>query len=663
MGHDNNTADAPADAHELLTAADRAVIEAAAEADWFRAAPVSEAFRAQFSPDFLSFVFIPSQARQRLVQLFGTSSNTFALIAADWACAFAADALYLHDERSVSFATHVPLANGHAVEVSIAKSKRPDGLPWYLSYVPQVERLRLRRDVARQDAATVPSVPLTTAVSSPVLGAAHAVPTDALTGDVPTEAAASDTVASGQIAEVASTAKPVTRATSEGTFADSLPPVRPEALEAMRASEDYQLGPVPEALWSEVASAGGIFTDLVWVSQRWTEKLRSAAKAPIDVYALLNRDWAEALRTHTVRSYEGKLLFPVSILRSDGTTLVEVALKRDRAPEKPGSKPWFVCYVDDFAKQRVVAGHALTDWAYLGNMTELLDTLATIALPERWSFDDEQNEHARPILRSYLTYTFYRLQAEGKVLENREQGIAAFNTGLVDRTYEPLYACFSPSSLGEQWRFEAFCKAGSRQWGKKLVATFNPLPRRPQYFKRKEDLLFDTDRELRRDVDHILLDNINRLPRDFLLEEMRTSAEAPAVIGRAYTSQDPGERILAFDELREIIEDDPRIKRRLINRLDDAIELAQKRVDWNFKTAVPAFYPTKNTMSLLLPLDLTEDERPDVALVVELMESGAYIGQTILTMRMAYNNARLICRPDSDWLNTSLKLSDAETLA
>ena len=91
-----------------------------------------------------------------------------------------------------------------------------------------------------------------------------------------------------------------------------------------------------------------------------------------------------------------------------------------------------------------------------------------------------------------------------------------------------------------------------------------------------------------------------------------------------------------------------RIKRRLINRLDDAIELAQKRVEWNFKTAVPAFYPTKNTMSLLLPLDLTENEQPDVALVVELMESGAYIGQTILTMKMAYNNARLICRPDSD---------------
>ena len=70
---------------------------------------------------------------------------------------------------------------------------------------------------------------------------------------------------------------------------------------------------------------------------------------------------------------------------------------------------------------------------------------------------------------------------------------------------------------------------------------------------------------------------------------------------------------------------------------------------------MPAFYPTKNSMSLLLPLDLTDDERPDVALVVELVESGAYLGQTILTMNMAYNNARLISRPDSDWLNTSIR--------
>ena len=177
------------------------------------------------------------------------------------------------------------------------------------------------------------------------------------------------------------------------------------------------------------------------------------------------------------------------------------------------------------------------------------------------------------------------------------------------------------------------------------------------YVEKKDDLLFDGSRTLQRDVDHILLDNIDRLPKAFLAEELRGADDAIEALDKTMHAEDDTSRRAAYDELREAVEDNVRIKRRLINRLDDAIELAQKRVEWNFKTAVPAFYPTKNTMSLLLPLDLTENEQPDVALVVELMESGAYIGQTILTMKMAYNNARLICRPDSDWLNTSLRLS------
>lgn len=186
---------------------------------------------------------------------------------------------------------------------------------------------------------------------------------------------------------------------------------------------------------------------------------------------------------------------------------------------------------------------------------------------------------------------------------------------------------------------------------------FDPLPARAQYFERKEDLLFDTSRTLQRDVDHILLDNIDRLPVEFLREELRGSNDALSILEEIEQVADDSLFEEKYDELRDAVESNVRIKRRLINRLDDSIELAQKRVEWNFKTAVPAFYPTKNAMSLLLPLDLTEDEKPDVALVVELMESGAYMGQTILTMEMAYNNARLICRPDSDWLNTSMKLS------
>ena len=51
--------------------------------------------------------------------------------------------------QTVSFPTHVLLAKGDAIEVAISRSFRPDGLPWFLSYVPQVDRMRLMRDVER----------------------------------------------------------------------------------------------------------------------------------------------------------------------------------------------------------------------------------------------------------------------------------------------------------------------------------------------------------------------------------------------------------------------------------------------------------------------------------------------------------------------------------
>ena len=62
------------------------------------------------------------------------------------------------------------------------------------------------------------------------------------------------------------------------------------------------------------------------------------------------------------------------------------------------------------------------------------------------------------------------------------------------------------------------------------------------------------------------------------------------------------------------------------------------------------YYPYNNKMSLLLPLSLIDDEVIDLALVTEKTKSGSYLGHTILPLAWAYSNARLITRPDSDWL-------------
>lgn len=587
----------------ILSIDERLVIRRAADSSKYQDSPVPAELIEALSDDLTSFVFVPYSTKSKLSSLYGPGLDFVALVSADWKEAYDRGVLRMHNERTISFPTHVEMANGEAVEVSIAQNLQEGAFPWFLSYVPVVEHMKLRRDVE---------------------------------GD-----------ASDEGLKVLHAKSP-------------LPPLLERGFETMRESESYLVDPVPQNVVEELESFADGLSSFAWVAQRWSEKIAECAKDDIDVLALLDRDWKFALSNRVLRYYEGKVIFPVSILRDDKETLVEVSLKRDREADRPGAMPWHVCFVDDFPRQKVRAGRALTEWAYLGSMDALVENLSDFALDEKWGFERDGEPKEYSILKSYLTYTFYRLQSEGKVLEDEEKGIAAFNTGLVDPTYEAIYACFSPSNMEQPWRFEAFCKAGSKLWGKKLVASFDPLPQRAAYFEKKEDLLFDGNRTLQRDADHILLDNIDRLPEAFLAEELRGADDAIEALSRAVGAQDDSSKKAAYDELREAVESNVRIKRRLINRLDDAIELAQKRVEWNFKTAVPAFYPTKNAMSLLLPLDLTENDQPDVALVVELMESGAYIGQTILTMKMAYNNARLICRPDSDWLNTSLRVPDEE---
>jgi hypothetical protein len=105
-----------------------------------------------------------------------------------------------------------------------------------------------------------------------------------------------------------------------------------------------------------------------------------------------------------------------------------------------------------------------------------------------------------------------------------------------------------------------------------------------------------------------------------------------------------------FEQFGQAIEEDARVYRFIKARLDDALRLAIKRVKWNYKTAIPMYFPTQNIMSLLLPLAMVNDNQVDIALVTEKTQSGSYLGHTILPLDWAYSNARLVCRPDRDWL-------------
>jgi hypothetical protein len=296
----------------------------------------------------------------------------------------------------------------------------------------------------------------------------------------------------------------------------------------------------------------------------------------------------------------------------------------------------------------------LTNWAYLGHYQTTINKLKALALDERWFYSNQDPNYPFPILVNYLHYTFYKLTKEkGKILYSDD--FAVFNTGLVDKRYEPIFALFQKNkTFTQEWCLSDFCITGEGFAGKNLVRHFNKKPEAAHYFDNVSDMLYDV-RSPKPELDwqHIIIENIDRLPFEFISD----NAPFDFVIQRP-ESLSIIERKKYYNSLASAIENDTKAYRNITNRLKDALELALKRVKWNFKSAIPMYYPTMNKMSLLLPLSLVDDEIVDVSLVVEKTASDNYLGHTILPLSWAYSNARLVCRPDSDWLVAENIVSD-----
>ncbi len=304
---------------------------------------------------------------------------------------------------------------------------------------------------------------------------------------------------------------------------------------------------------------------------------------------------------------------------------------------------------------------SLKSWAYVPflefraqngmHYSSVLELLAQIALPERWFFGTHPDpRNPFPILYNYITYTFFKIHKQGRVVESMSRNVrwAAFNTGLVDNLYDPIYMLFEENDRSDQpWKFYDFCVPGKGPSGKKLTSIFDPLPEPASYFNDNFDMLLDTSKDIHVDYDHVIIDGVRRgrFPHEFLSRH----------IPKGFSWQDiskmhMNQKQLFYTELSAAIDSDVQCMRAIRNRVEDAKSLAEKRTRWNFKTAIPQYYPRLDAMSLLLPLALVNDEEVDIALVVTRNPSGSYQGRTVLPLDWSYQNARLVCRPDSDWL-------------
>ena len=281
----------------------------------------------------------------------------------------------------------------------------------------------------------------------------------------------------------------------------------------------------------------------------------------------------------------------------------------------------------------------------------VLHDLAKIALDEDWAYGETHNPRTPfPILRNYLINTFYKQYRDDRVTEVAHGGKswAAFNTGLVDDRYDPIFALYEQNDRPPRpWKFHSFCRPNIGRDGQVLARNFNPLPAAPKYFEKAEDVIFDPDTPIQPRYDHIVYDSIekDRYPAEFLRKHVPSDLE-----WKDPTKLEKPEREAYLRSFRVALEADARTDRDIRNRIDDAIELAVKRARWNFKTAIPLYYPKANAISLLLPIALVDDDKVDLALVVTRTAAGGYSGETVYKLKWAYDHARLVCRPDSDWL-------------
>lgn len=242
----------------------------------------------------------------------------------------------------------------------------------------------------------------------------------------------------------------------------------------------------------------------------------------------------------------------------------------------------------------------LFDFAYCAEYERKIATLSSIC-PEKWSFGSSSDNL---ILKNYIEHTFKKLTEEDKILLS--DTYALFDTGLYTIYYQPIYAYFIKNKIQDRqdWFLDGFYT--SYQLGMMGIVNY---PERANYFLDPSALVFNTNCNIIPQYNHIFNDAEN------------------------------------FLRIPEIIRDSPN----KIMLFDGAVIRAKHMINANYKTAVPQYY--KGRIQLLVPICLISENVPDLALVVSKNDVGnQYLGHTCLSLDMAYNNARLIARPDSMWL-------------
>lgn len=255
--------------------------------------------------------------------------------------------------------------------------------------------------------------------------------------------------------------------------------------------------------------------------------------------------------------------------------------------------------------------------------------LESKCIPENWGYDSS-------ILHNYVNQLFAAvakryLERDGSNNNDYYEGVfisdndqfMCFHTGLVTTNFDTIFGKFERNRAVamQPWVFKGWLT----EYELRRERIFRLMPERFVFFQQFHELYYNPAISITIYTTHILSEDESH--------------------GRLH---------MLFPEADNTM---------LLTYLDGAISKMKSRVSQNSRTVVPQFF--NGRIQLLLPLSFTADRTVSLVIPVEKSEvplrageerdprnpaHWQYLGATVLTVEMAYNNARLLNSLESEWL-------------
>lgn len=249
----------------------------------------------------------------------------------------------------------------------------------------------------------------------------------------------------------------------------------------------------------------------------------------------------------------------------------------------------------------------LRKFAFCGNaehfQNHLID-LASLAQDEEWTHREDEPYH---ILKYYLYDTFDKLLADNKILFNEKETNACFNTGLLTNNSEEIVAYFTLNNRPEsqKWYLKGFYKTSSREF----MDNFNEIPKLVKYHQNYSDYYFNPEFRVTVNFEHILDENFDRIEKELGISS----------------------------------------KGLLLTIFKGSWALTEPKISRNLRLVIPQYY--KNKISYLIPIVFNLDNKVvTMALAAERVDNDQYRANTIFTIEMAYAQARILMKPEAEWI-------------